>query len=109
MQTHSIPHHVYTLQEDKPLRVVFRHVPTEFSDSDIEEDLRDQGFEVRGGRNQSIHSGMVPTSVPSPDLFKEIPDDGEMPNWMLPPPEIVVSSEGIKYRVGEDDDIIIID
>ncbi|KAG5875264.1 hypothetical protein JTB14_033472 [Gonioctena quinquepunctata] len=42
MQTHSIPHHVYTLQEDKPLRVVFRHVPTEFSDSDIVEDLRDQ-------------------------------------------------------------------
>ncbi|KAG5880012.1 DNA/RNA polymerase superfamily, partial [Gonioctena quinquepunctata] len=57
----------------------------------------------RNGHQHSFES----SPSPSPDLFEEIPDDGEMPNWM-PPPEIVVSSEGIA-GVGEDDDIIIID
>ncbi|KAG5862817.1 hypothetical protein JTB14_018756 [Gonioctena quinquepunctata] len=47
MQEKDIQHHVYTLQEDKPLRVVFRHVPTEFSGSDIGDDLRDQGSVAR--------------------------------------------------------------
>ncbi|KAG5871118.1 hypothetical protein JTB14_036745 [Gonioctena quinquepunctata] len=65
--------------------------------SPASEDFFDPAGIFRNGHQHPFES----SPSPSPDLFEEIHDDGEIPNWM-PPPEIAVSPEGIA-GVGEDD------
>ncbi|KAG5869736.1 hypothetical protein JTB14_034358 [Gonioctena quinquepunctata] len=65
--------------------------------SPASEDFFDPAGIFRNGHQHPFES----SPSPSPDLFEEIHDDGEIPNWM-PPPEIVVSPEGVA-GVGEDD------
>ncbi|KAG5873802.1 hypothetical protein JTB14_024118 [Gonioctena quinquepunctata] len=70
--------------------------------SPVSEDFFDPASIFRNGHQHPFES----SPSLSPGLFEEIPDDGEMPNWM-PPPEIVIFPEGIA-GVEEDDEIIII-
>nr|XP_023021795.1 uncharacterized protein LOC111510150 [Leptinotarsa decemlineata] len=44
--TENIPHHTYSLPEDRQIRAVFRGVPEHFTIDDIREELESKGFDL---------------------------------------------------------------
>lgn len=53
----ALPYHTYALQEEKPLKVVIRGLPTFITDDEVEESLRHQGFDVEGARRMKKKDG----------------------------------------------------
>lgn len=56
----DIYYHTYMLAEDKPLKAVLRGIPVGIADTEIEEDLRGQGFNIESARRMKKNGNPMP-------------------------------------------------
>ncbi|XP_025833282.1 uncharacterized protein LOC112905331 [Agrilus planipennis] len=71
----KVEYHTYLLQEDKPLKVVLRGIPTDIQAADVSEDLKAQGFNVEN----VVRMTSAKTKTPIPLVLVILPKDDKRP------------------------------
>lgn len=77
IDAHKAPRYTYTLPEEQTLKIVFRGIPTDFTEEEVLEDLRDeQNFDIisvkRMRKNKDTPYSMMLVQAPKNERSKEL-------------------------------------